>query len=146
MEELSSEFTDSYNRFCDFRFGRQCIQSLFSIQSQRNVFPLAFHFFHLPYLFARSLVCLPFPPISSTLSLSLSLCVFIFLSFFGSIVFILAIALLNYLLVKVRFLLPSPPFSCLSNIWFFALFLLSKFMSLPIFINLLSDCYAILTF
>ena len=46
-------------------------------------------------------------------SLSLSLCVFIFLSFFGSIVFILAIALLNYLLVKVRFLLPSPPFSCL---------------------------------
>ena len=83
-------------------------------------------FIYLTYLHGAWYACL-FPPfLQLSLSLSLSLCVFIFLSFFGSIVFILAIALLNYLLVKVRFLLPSPPFSCLTllgyNILFFALF------------------------
>ena len=61
--------------------------------------------------------CLPaFSPPFLQLCFSLSLCFYHSFVFFGSIVFILAIALLNYLLVKVRFLLPSPPFSCLSNI------------------------------
>ena len=71
-------------------------------------------FIYLTYLHGAWYACL-FPPFLQ-LCFSLSLCFYHSFVFFGSIVFILAIALLNYLLVKVRFLLPSPPFSCLSNI------------------------------
>jgi hypothetical protein len=58
MEELSSQFTDSYNRVWGFRLGGKWVESVFGIKSERDVLSLAFHFFHLPNLSTRSLVCI----------------------------------------------------------------------------------------
>jgi hypothetical protein len=121
MEELSRKFTDSYCCFWDICFGGQYIESVFWSKSEGDVLCLAFHFFNLPLISAWSLVFF-FSFITQCFSNILNsfvihgvfptliyywlVFVFSFLLYFllCSIIFILSIASLNYLLVKVRFM------------------------------------------
>ena len=100
MEELSSQFAHSYNRVWGFRLGGKWVESVFGIKSERDVLSLAFHFFHLPNLSTRSLVCICVFLFNSN-NATIFLHFFVSFFVFGSILFILSIASVNYLLVKV---------------------------------------------